>query len=216
MGIKENYEKIKKRTPKAVIVAVTKYVGCSEIIQAYEAGIKDFGENKIQDAEEKRQTLPEEIKKNTRWHFIGHLQTNKAIKAVGEFEYIHSVDSIKLATILSEYAKQKKIIQKVLVQINISEENTKYGIKSVEITEFFHKILGLESLKIEGLMTMAPFTPDKEQQRKVFKGLRKLRDQMENEYKINLPELSMGMSNDYETAYEEGATILRIGQAIFS
>jgi len=216
MGLKENYERIREKTPTACVVAVTKYVGPEKIIEAYNAGIRNFGEGKAQDAEKKRALLPEKIDKNITWHFIGHIQTNKVKKIAGNYDYIHSVDSLKLAEALSEAAKAKNITQKVLVQVNIAEEETKYGFTPEEIKKQFCKILELDSICIKGLMTMAPFTPDITRQREVFKGLRELRNYLETEYKVEIPELSMGMSNDYAVAYQEGATIIRIGQAIFN
>ncbi|HSA05895.1 MAG TPA: YggS family pyridoxal phosphate-dependent enzyme [Candidatus Gastranaerophilales bacterium] len=215
MGIKENYSGIQDKIPGARIIAVSKYVNSEKIIEAYQAGIKDFGENKIQDAEKKRAELPEEINKNINWHFLGHLQTNKVKKVAGNYEYIHSVDSFKLAESLSKEASSKGIKQKILLQVNIAEEKTKYGFKINEIKEIFKEILNLESLEIIGLMTMAPFTKDRGLQKSVFKGLKDLRNYLETEYKVNIPELSMGMSNDYTTACEEGSTMVRIGQAIF-
>lgn len=215
MGIKENYLSIQEQVPTACVVAVTKYVGPEKIIEAYNAGIRNFGENRLQDAEKKRELLPEEVDNKAIWHFLGHIQTNKAKKIVGNYQYIHSVDSIKLAQAISEIAKTKGITQKVLIQVNIAEEDSKYGFSVKELKEHFSSIMGLSSISITGLMTMAPFTEDKDTQRKVFKGLKELKDYLEKEYTTSIPELSMGMSNDYGVAYEEGATIIRIGHAIF-
>lgn len=216
MGIKDNYERIQEKVPNACIVAVTKYAGSEQIMEAYDAGIRNFGENRLQDAEKKRSLLPEEIDKNAVWHFLGHLQTNKAKKAAGNYHYIHSIDSVKIAEAVAEAAKIKGITQKILIQVNISEEKTKHGFTVSEVKGSFGKILGLETIRVKGLMTMAPLTEDITLQRKIFKGLRELRNQLETEYKINIPELSMGMSNDYTAACEEGATIIRIGHAIFN
>ena len=214
--IRENYLNIQKTIPGVCIVAVTKYVGTEEIIKAYNAGIRNFGEGKIQDVEKKRAQLPEEIDKDIIWHFIGHIQKNKAKKAIGIFEYIHSVDSVKLAKILSKSAKLKGINQKIFIQVNVAEEETKYGFTINELKKCFNEFLNLDSLEIKGLMAMAPFTGDENIQRKVFKGLRELRNYLQNEYKVIIPELSMGMSSDYRVACQEGSTIVRIGQAIFS
>lgn len=215
MGIKENYQNIREKTPKARIIAVTKNIGPEKILEAYNSGIRDFGENRIQDIEKKRADLPEEIDKSVVWHFIGHLQTNKVKNVVGKYEYIHSVDSVKLAKYISEAAKSLKITQSILIQINIAEEETKYGFTTEQIKKEFGEILGLDSISIKGLMTIAPNTQDKEIQKEVFKGLKDLRNSLETEYKTSIPELSMGMSNDYEVAYEQGATIIRLGYAIF-
>lgn len=215
MGIKENLSGLQKEIPHVRIIAVSKYVDAEKIQKAYDAGIKDFGENKLQDAEKKREQLPEEIKKNTTWHFLGHIQTNKAKKITGNFDYIHSVDSLKIAEILSKTAFDKGIKQKILIQVNIAEEKTKQGFRIDELKEVFAEILKFDSLKITGLMTMAPFVEDEKTLRNVFKRLREVKIQLENEYQVSIPELSMGMSNDYKIACEEGSTMVRIGQAIF-
>ncbi len=215
MGIKENFLKLQNEISGVRIVAVSKYVNVEKIKEAYDAGIRNFGENKFQDAEKKRSQLPKEIDKNITWHFLGHVQTNKIRKITGNFHYIHSVDSLKVAEVLSQTALSKKIKQKILIQVNVAEEKTKYGFSVNEIKENFEKILNMDSLEIAGLMTMAPFTENEKILRKVFIGLRELKNQLQTEYKINIPELSMGMSNDYKIACEEGSTIVRIGQAIF-
>ena len=216
MGIKENYLHIQSEIPNVQVVAVTKYVGPEKNIEAYQAGIRDFGESKAQDAEKKRLELPEEINKNSTWHFLGHIQKNKAKKIIGNYDYIHSLDSLKLAEILSKLAKSKGIKQKVFIQVNVAEDKTKYGFQINELKECFEQILNLESLEVIGLMTMAPFTEEEGIQREVFKQLKLLRDELEIEYKVNIPELSMGMSNDYKIACEEGATTVRIGRVLFN
>ena len=203
-------------TAKVRIIAVTKYVGAEEILESYKAGLRDFAENRIQDAEIKRSKLPEEIEKNIIWHFIGHLQTNKAKKVVGGFEYIHSIDSLKLAECVSEEAKIKGISQKVLIQVNVSEEKTKSGFSVKEIKEVFAELLNLESLNIVGLMTIAPHISDEQELHSIFKELRELRDYLQKEFNCSLPELSMGMSNDYQIAVTEGATMIRPGSLLFN
>lgn len=215
MSIKENYRRIQSEIPNAKIIAVTKYVDTEKVVEAYQAGLRDFGENRLQDAEKKMKELPEEINQNITWHFLGHLQTNKAKKVTGSFGYIHSVDSIKLAQILSESAQEKAISQKILIQVNISGEQTKFGFSADELKTSFEELINLKNIEIVGLMTMAPFAEDENVQRQTFKGLRELRNKLQTEYKINIPELSMGMSNDYRVAYSEGATIVRIGRALF-
>lgn len=215
MGVGENLKNIQVCTSNARIIAVTKYVTSVRVIEAYEAGVRDFGENKAQDAERKRAELPEEIKRNSIWHFLGHLQTNKVKKVVGSFDYIHSVDSLKLLKAISEEASSRNIIQKVFIQVNIAKEESKFGFEPAEVEENFSEISKISSVDIVGLMTMAPFTSDVDEQRAVFRGLRELRDQLKEKYGAQLKELSMGMSNDYKTAVEEGATMVRIGQALF-
>ena len=216
MNISENLKNIKNYTSSARIIAVTKYVTTERVIEAYMAGIKDFGENKVQSAENKLAELPEKVKANSNWHFLGHLQTNKIKKVVGKFDYIHSVDSLKLLKAISECASSQNIVQKVFIQVNIAKEESKSGLMPEETDEIFSEISKLDSLNIVGLMTMAPFTSDAEEQRSVFRGLRELRNKLQEKFNISLNELSMGMSNDYKIAVEEGATMVRIGQALFS
>ena len=215
MSIVENFKNIQNYTSDARIIAVTKYVTVNRVIEAYELGIRDFGENKAQDAEEKRALLPGEIEKNVIWHFLGHLQTNKIKKVVGRFDYIHSVDSLKLLEAIDERASSLGIVQKLFIQVNISGEESKFGLSAKEAEEIFSEINSFTSVKVVGLMTMAPFTADSEEQRLVFKGLRELRDEIQNKFNVQILELSMGMSNDYKIAVEEGATMVRIGNAIF-
>lgn len=216
MSVSENLKNIQTYTSNARIIAVVKYVTTEKVIEAYQTGIRDFGENKVQDAERKRAELPEEVEKNSVWHFLGHLQTNKIKKVVGYFDYIHSVDSLKLAKAISECASSKNLVQKVLIQVNIADEESKFGFLPEEIEEMFSEISKLDSIDIVGLMTMAPFTSDSNEQRTVFRGLRELRNRLQKKFNALLDELSMGMSNDYKTAVEEGATMVRIGQALFN
>ena len=216
MSISENLKNIQTYTSGARIIAVTKYVTTDKVIEAYAAGVRDFGENKVQDAESKRAGLSKEIEKNSIWHFLGHLQTNKVKKVVGIFDYIHSVDSLKLAKAISECAASQNLIQKVFIQVNIAKEESKFGFSPEEVEESFSEISKLDSINVVGLMTMAPFTSDIEEQRLVFRRLRELRNRLQEKYKAQLDELSMGMSNDYKIAVEEGATMVRIGQALFN
>ncbi|MDD3013208.1 MAG: YggS family pyridoxal phosphate-dependent enzyme [Candidatus Gastranaerophilales bacterium] len=214
-NVLKNLNKIDVDTSKIRLIAVTKYVDTDKIIEAYEAGIRDFAENRYQDAELKRKNLPPEVDKNIIWHFIGHLQSNKAKKVTGIFDYIHSVDSIKLAKQISEEAKIKDIIQKILIQVNIAEEETKFGFKLESVREVFKEIIKLNSLNVQGFMTIGPNTDDEKVIRKTFKELRELKDNLQENFNYNLPELSMGMSNDYKIAIEEGSTMIRLGQVLF-
>lgn len=215
--IPENLQVIRNEinTEKVRIIAVTKYVSVDEIIELYEAGIRDIGENKVQDALNKKLELPEGIEKDINWHFIGHLQTNKVKKVVGQFNYIHSIDSEKLAKAVSESAKSQNIKQNILIQVDIAEEETKYGFDVNTVKEVFPEILKLDAISVVGLMTLAPYTIDEKILHTVFGNLRKLRDYLEEKYNCKLPELSMGMSNDYKIAAQEGATMLRLGQVLF-
>lgn len=215
MSISENLKNIQAFASGVRIIAVTKYVDTGKVIEAYNSGIRDFGENKVQDAERKRAELPKGVEADSVWHFLGHLQTNKIKKVVGKFDYIHSVDSLRLAKAVSEEASLQGVVQKVLVQVNNAREESKYGFLPEEIEESFSEILKLDSIKIAGLMTMAPFTSDTEEQRIVFRGLKKLKESLQEKFNICLEELSMGMSNDYKIAVEEGSTMIRIGQKLF-
>ncbi len=215
--IKENLERIKKQIniENTRVLAVTKYVGTQEIIQAYEAGIKNLAENKIQDAESKRRSLPQHINNGIIWHFIGHLQSNKVKKAVGNYEYLHSVDSLKIAEAISKQAKNINTVQKILLQVNITEEESKSGFDKKELEENFLKITSLANIEIKGLMTIGILSNDEKLLRQTFKNLFNLRNYLQEKFNYPLPELSMGMSNDYKIAVEEGATMVRIGQALF-
>lgn len=216
-NIKENFELIKSQivpyTPK--IVAVTKYFDEKKLIEYYNIGFRDFGENRVQDAIEKMDKLPKEILENSRFHLIGHLQTNKVKFAVGRFDLIHSVDSLKLAQRISEEAYSKGIVQKVLIQVNNAQEEAKFGFDPDNLKICFAELLKLKNIKIEGLMNIAPLMDDETTLRNLFKKIKYLKDELESEFKVELREISMGMSNDFRIALEEGATIIRLGRIIF-
>lgn len=197
------------------VIAVSKYVGSQDMIDAYDAGVRDFAESKAQDALAKIEFLPDEMKKDCIWHFIGHLQTNKVKKVVGNFEYIHSVDSLKLATFINDLAKEKGLTQKILLQVNIAGEDTKCGFSSGELFGVFPEIIKLKNISVEGLMAMAPYLRDEAFIASVFSGVRHLKEKLECTFGLSLKELSMGMSNDYIIASKEGTTMIRIGTKIF-
>jgi len=204
------------RRPEDVrLVAVTKTVGIDEIRKAADIGLRVFGENRIQEAKEKITNLKfESSNSNIEWHLIGHLQRNKAKYAVKLFDMIHSVDSEELAADLNEEAKKAGKVQRVLIQVKLSAEETKSGISEQDLPLLVEKVARLGNLNLEGLMTIPPFFDDPETARPFFRRLRELRDGLEKKGFV-LPELSMGMSNDYEVAIQEGATLVRIGTAIF-
>lgn len=214
----ENLSKLKQEiapyTPK--IIAVTKYYDESKLIEAYKAGLRDFGENRVQDAIEKFSKLPDEVRQNSTFHLIGHLQTNKVKKAVGEFDYIHSVDSLKLAELISETAGTKGIIQKIFLQINNAGEEQKSGMSPDDLFKDFENIINLKNLKVVGLMTIAPLIDDEKELRKLFQEIIQIKDKIQTEFGYNLIETSMGMSNDFRIAIEEGSTIIRIGRKLFN
>lgn len=221
--------------PSAIIIAVTKYATPAQMIAAYDAGLHDFGENKVQDALYKQETLPEEVVKNIRWHFIGRLQSNKIKKIIGKFSLIHSVDRIPLAQEISRLHAQAglELPQQILLQVNMSGERTKQGFSAVALPEAIDSISSLPGVKIRGFMTIAPkfycepqetqnpdfihreSAPEKNTAIRYFSGLRECRDKMEKEFGQTFPELSMGMTQDYMQALACGATMVRIGSYLF-
>ena len=200
---------------KPNIIAITKYFDVDAIIAAYEAGLRNFGESRVLEAIDKINRLPEEIKKNSAFHFIGHLQGNKAKKAVKYFDYIHSVDSFKLASTISQEAKEENKVQKIFLQLNIAEEVQKFGYSKSDLVEEFPKIQELSNIKIVGLMSMAPLGAEENELRQLFTDVAKTKTELEKIYNCKLDELSMGMSQDYKIAAQCGATMLRIGRKLF-
>ena len=203
------------RDPKGIrLVAVSKTIPAGRVKEAIHAGIDILGENYIQEAHEKYHTFS---KYPVSWHFIGRLQTNKAKYAVKLFDLIHTVDTLKLAREIDKQAKKIEKRQKVLVQVNVGDEASKSGIQAKNLQTLIKDISCLENLSVRGLMAMPPFFSDPEKARPFFLLLRKLRDQINNETipNVSMDELSMGMSGDFEVAIEEGATLVRIGTAIF-
>jgi pyridoxal phosphate enzyme (YggS family) len=202
------------RNPEDVtIVAVTKTVPVERIIEVVKAGIYDIGENKVQELLEKRKSID-----NVRWHFVGHLQTNKVKYIVDFVHLIHSVDSFKLALEIDKRASRINRVVDVLIEVNTSGELTKYGVKPEEALNLVSQISeNCEYVRVKGLMTVAAYLPNPEDVRPMFRTLRELRDEISkfNFRNVEMRHLSMGMSNDYEVAVEEGATIVRIGTAIF-
>lgn len=216
-NIKANLQLIKQKiapyTPN--IVAVTKYFDESFIVEYYKEGLRDFGENRVEDAIEKMAKLPQEILENSRFHLIGHLQSRKVKSAVGNFYLIHSVDSLKLAKIISDEASKKGITQKILIQVNNANEEAKFGFSPEELKNCFGEIVNLKNIEVEGLMNIAPLTNDNELLKNLFAKIKHLKDELELEYKVELKQISMGMSNDYMLALHEGATIIRLGRILF-
>ena len=202
------------RAPDSIkLLAVTKTVPLPAIEQAIEAGITALGENYVQEAKEKIAVIGQRVS----WHMIGHLQTNKAKYTVNLFDYIHSVDRLELA---AEINKRARLIGRkinILIEINVSGEKTKNGITASEAIELIKNVSMLESVSVKGLMTMAPYSTNPENSRPYFSELRNLRNKIISEgiTNIQMEELSMGMTDDFEIAIEEGATIVRIGRAIF-
>lgn len=200
---------------KPKIIAVTKYFAQDAIIAAYQAGLRDFGESRVIEASQKIESLPDEVRKNSTFHFIGHLQTNKVKQAIKVFDYIHSLDSLKLAQSLSQHATEINKIQKVLIQVNNANEEQKFGFSKQEIFEVFDQIKELKGIDVVGIMNMAPLGADDKELFGLFTEIVQIRDELEKKFSCNLKEVSMGMSQDYKIAAQTGATMLRIGRKLF-
>jgi hypothetical protein len=200
------------RSPTDVaLVAVSKTHPPEAVREALEAGQPLFGESRVQEA---RAKIPE-ISSRARWHFIGHLQKNKIRHALPLFELLHSVDSAEIAADIDRIAGEGGVHPHVLLEVNVAGEGSKFGFSPAKLREQMETLLGLERLQIEGLMTIPPLAADAEHSRKYFEALRDLRDQLERDFRVPLPQLSMGMSGDYAVAVEEGATLVRVGTALF-
>jgi len=204
--------KIKRDPATITLVAVAKNRSTPEIREALEAGITDIGENRVQEAVIKYQELstPNLAARAIRWHLVGHLQTNKVREAVRIFDFIHSVDSLRLAQEIDKQAARLKKVQDILIEVNTSGEASKFGVHPKEAAALIKEARGLVNIKVRGFMTIAPIVDDPEKARPYFRMLKELKD------KINqLTILSMGMTGDFEVAIEEGADIIRLGRAIF-
>lgn len=194
------------------LVAVTKTVPVEKIREALSCGVNRFGENRVQEFLEKCQQLPPGVE----WHLIGHLQTNKVKKIIGKVDLIHSLDRWVLADVLNQAAIEADQVVRVLVQVNVAGEKSKYGLAPSETIDFIASTAGLAGLSVEGLMTIAPWSANPEEVRPVFRQLKELAGKVKDRVKgSKMDYLSMGMSGDWEVAVEEGANILRIGTAIF-
>ena len=224
ISIKENILKVEENISNALkrsgrekenvkLIAVTKTIDIDRINEAIGAGAKDIGENKVQELEEKYDI----IGNTANYHMIGHLQTNKVRNIIGKTSLIHSLDRMSLAKELDKRSRGNDIITEVLIQVNVAEEESKYGFKVKEVLPFIEEILAFENIKVRGLMTMAPFTKDEVVLRNVFRRLFSLKEDILNRNYENLTMdyLSMGMTNDYEIAIEEGSNMIRVGSGIF-
>jgi pyridoxal phosphate enzyme (YggS family) len=200
------------RSPQDVqLVAVSKSHPPETLHEAIQAGISVFGENRVQEARAKIPLLPE----RARWHFIGHLQRNKIRQALPLFDRFHSVDSLETARDLHRIAAELGLFPSVLLEVNLAAESTKFGFPPQSLLDSLDLLLSLDRLQIDGLMCIPPPAPEPEHSRPFFRQLRQLRDQIQAEAHLPLPQLSMGMSDDFEVAIEEGATLVRIGTALF-
>jgi pyridoxal phosphate enzyme (YggS family) len=200
------------RAPDEIeIVAISKTHDAERVREAHEAGQQVFGESRVQEARAKIPALPS----NLRWHFVGHLQKNKVRHALPLFELIHSVDSLALAEDVNRVAEEEGLHPRVLLEINVAGEGSKFGFKPETLRAEMETLLALTRLSIEGLMIIPPLAPEAEGSRRYFVKLRELRDALEKEFRVKLPHLSMGMTSDFAVAIEEGATLVRVGTAIF-
>ena len=224
MSIAVNYSEVKARMeaaclragrdPKDVtLIAVSKTKPVSMLAEAYEAGARDFGENKVQEITEKVPQMPED----TKFHMIGHLQTNKVGQVIEKAVLIHSVDSIHLAEKIEKEAAKRNMVKDILLEVNVAEEDSKFGLSVNEVIPVLETLKTFPHIRVKGLMTIAPFVEDAEENRKHFKELYQLYVDIKNKNIDNgtMSILSMGMTGDYEVAVEEGATMIRVGTGIF-
>lgn len=207
----KNIHKIHTKLKGAKLIVVTKYQEIEKLKELYALGPRDFGENRPQQLLERHQILPEDI----RWHMIGRLQRNKVKMIVPFVHRIHSVDSLRLALEIDKQAKKHGRCIPCLIQVKIASEESKGGYEAPQLMNDFSALMKLENLKIDGLMGMASLVKDSQQWAKEFQTLRHIKEDLESEHQVDLPELSMGMSNDFEQALAEGSTMVRIGSRIF-
>lgn len=211
--IQEACNKANRLREDVILIAVSKTKPVSMLKEVYDLGVRNFGENKVQELSEKYPQLPTDIE----WHQIGHLQTNKVKQVIDKATLIHSVDSVRLAEVIEKEAAKRDIIANILIEVNIAEEESKFGLKTEEVIPAIEKIATFPHVRVKGLMTIAPFVENPEENRNVFAALHKLsvdikRKNIDN---ISVDILSMGMTNDYQVAIEEGATMIRVGTGIF-
>src|SRR6266705_599950 len=222
MDIAENLERAHEQIAQAAakagravdeieLVAITKTHDAEKVREAIEAGHTLFGESRVQEARVKIPELPS----NLRWHFVGHLQKNKIRHGLPLFELVHSVDSLTLAQEINRIAEEEGLHPRVLLEVNVAGEGSKFGFEPATLRAEMESLLALPRLSILGLMTIPPLAEEAESSRKYFVQLRELRDRLQTEFHVDLAQLSMGMTNDFPIAVEEGATLVRVGTAIF-
>ena len=202
-----------RKREEVTLIAVSKTKPVETLQEAHDLGVRIFGENKVQELTAKYEALPKDI----HWHMIGHLQTNKVKYIIDKAELIHSVDSLKLAETIEKEAAKHDLIADILVEVNVAEEESKFGMKMEEVIPFVEKVSAFPHVRVRGLMTIAPFVEDPEENRSIFADLHKLYIDIKKKNHDNdtVSVLSMGMTNDYEVAIEEGATMVRVGTGIF-
>ena len=222
--LKENLQEVEEKIQSAcqragrdrsevTLVAVSKTKPAATLQEAYELGVRVFGENKVQEIREKYEVLPKDIE----WHMIGHLQTNKVKYIVDKVRLIHSVDSLRLAEVIEKEAEKHNRVVDILLEVNVAEEESKFGLKTDEVLPLAERITEFSHVRLRGLMTIAPFVENPEKNRAIFANLHKLYVDIKEKNIDNgtVSILSMGMTNDYEVAIEEGATMVRVGTGIF-
>ena len=211
--VKYSCEKAARNQNEVTLIAVSKTKPVSDIEELYRHGVREFGENKVQELCDKYEKLPKDIK----WHMIGHLQRNKVKYLIDKVEMIHSVDSVRLAKTIEEEAAKKQLTVNILIEVNVAEEESKFGLKYEETLNMIKEISDFTHIRIRGLMTIAPFVENSEENRDVFQKLFQLsvdikRKNIDN---VKMDVLSMGMTGDFEEAVEEGASVIRVGAGIF-
>ncbi len=206
-------ERAGRRREEVTLIAVSKTKPVRDIYEVMETGIKDFGENKVQEMCDKMEMIQQPLN----WHMIGHLQRNKVKYIVDKATLIHSVDSLRLAQQISQEAQKKSVESNILIEVNVAEEESKFGLSTAEVIQMVEEISKLPSVHIKGLMTVAPFTDNPEENRPYFRNLKQLAVDIaeKNIDNVIMSVLSMGMTGDYEVAIEEGATMVRVGTGIF-
>lgn len=224
MSVKDNLDRVRENIQNTLVksgrelddltlITVTKTIDLDKIEEALSLGVKDIGENRVQELEKRIVHFDDRVN----YHMIGHLQTNKVRNIVDKVQLIHSLDRMSLGKELNKRGKMNDIIVDALIQVNVAEEESKFGLKLEEVLPFIEKMLKFDNIRIKGLMTMAPYTEDEKILRHVFRQMYKLKEDIEKRnYKtLDMNYLSMGMSNDYEIAIEEGSNMVRVGSAIF-
>ncbi len=211
--IREACERSGRLREEVTLIAVSKTKPVSVLKEAYDLGVRVFGENKVQELADKYEELPKDI----RWHMIGHLQRNKVKYIIDKVELIHSVDSLRLAETIEKEAAKHNITANILIEVNVAKEESKFGLMPEELDEFVSEVAKFPHIQVQGLMTIAPFVDDPEENRGIFQRLRKLSVDIaaKNVDNITMRILSMGMTNDYTVAVEEGAAMVRVGTGIF-
>lgn len=217
MSVTENIARIRESfgSHPVRLIVVTKNARPKQIEEAFNNGVTEFGESRVQDALQKMEAMPPWLMERASWHFIGHLQTNKVKQVVGKFSLIHSVDSLRLAQEISRVAQIKQIQQPILLQVKVMPDANKSGFTPEELKSQLREIINLPNIECKGLMTITPQNARGELRQKCFLGLKQLKDDLTQETGTYLPELSMGMSEDWQEALASGSTMLRIGTAIF-